>query len=167
MPSLSQVVYDFPAANVPLSMPSLSLFASAPEYTPLDPYPLSSSEVDDEPTQRVLKYVVGMYDVPLQLDLWCRDKVERSNLLEEFMDAINPIIIPGGVSLQLTGYHGVWCRYDLTGFQQDDGEASSQRGEWRVRINVLANTRAVKSRTEFVMKEFETNLETPDTIENE
>jgi hypothetical protein len=162
MPSLQAVGYEFPAPNVGLKYPSLTILAGNPVFTPLDPYLLEQS--DTEGHKASVARVVGSYDLTLQLDLWCRDKVERANLWEEFFAAINPEITPMGLSLQLDGYYGIWCRYDLTGYALDDSEVSSQRGEWRARINVLANTRAVLEKTEFVIDTIENNLTTPDTI---
>lgn len=163
MPSLEKVIYEFPAPNVTLKYPCLSILVVKPDYMPLTPYFLSSED-QGVPHQKLIKRVVGEWDVRLQLDLWCGDKIERFNMWEEFFQAFNPDINPMGLSLQLDAYHGIWCRYDLTGYDTEDAEVASQRGEWRARINILSNTRAVLERTEYVIDTIENNLTTPDNI---
>lgn len=165
MPSLSQVIYEFPAANVQLRYPSFSIIAGNPKFTPLSPFKLSQGETEEH--QASVKWIVGAYDLNLQLDLWCRDKVERFSVYEEFFQAFNKDIVPMGLSLSLTNYHNVWCRYELNGYDLADSEMASQRAEWRARINVMANTRAVIQKTEFIIENTEINLTTPDKIEVE
>lgn len=164
MPSLQQVLLDFPDAGTVLKMPSLTIFSGAsPAFMPLDPYPLEQGDTVNH--RALVKRVVGEYDLNLQLDLWCPNKLTRSKLWEEFFKAFNPEVSPMGLSLQLMDYHEIWCRYDLTGYDLGDSEESSQSGQWRARINVLANTRAVIEKTEFVIETIENTLETPDNID--
>jgi hypothetical protein len=86
MPSLQAVDYEFPAASVSLKYPCLTIIAGNPEFTPLDPY-LQLQGVTEQHKANV-KRVVGSLDLNLQLDLWCRDKVERFNLWEEFFSRV-------------------------------------------------------------------------------
>jgi hypothetical protein len=163
MPSLEQVLYEFPAANLLLKYPSLSITIGEPQFMATDPYLLSSGDIVNN--KALVKRIVGQYDFQLQLDLWCRSKPERFKMYEEFFSAFNAEIIPMGLSLQLSKYHGVWCRYDMIGYIPVEDEAASQRGEWRARINLLANTRAVREKSEFIIDTIENNLTTPNTIE--
>lgn len=163
MPSLAQVIYDFPAPNVKLLYPSVSLISPNPLFTPTDPYILEQGSIVRN--KATVAYVVGTWETSLQIDLWARDKVERSNLLEEFFLAINPEIKPMGLSLQLSKYHDIWARFDMTGNSLEDSEVSSQRAEWRAKINVLANTRAILEKSEYVMSEFTTTLTLPNVID--
>jgi hypothetical protein len=162
MPHLAQVIYEFPSANVQLRYPSISILAGNPQFTPLHPYLLTQGQTQNNKAS--VKRVVGAYDFELQLDLWCRDKFERFSMYEEFFQAFNSQIMPMGLSLKMSDYYDVWCRYDLIGYDLDDSEISSQRAEWRARINLLANTRAVIEKTEIVVETIENNLTTPNEI---
>jgi hypothetical protein len=95
MPSLAQVLFDFPGANLALKYPSLTIISGNPDFQPLDPYLLSQGATARHKAS--VKRVVGELDLSMQLDLWCRDKVERYNLWEEFFQAFNPEITPMGL----------------------------------------------------------------------
>ncbi len=125
---------------------------------------LAKSEIDEDNTAEI-KHVVGWYDLKLQIDIWCRTKPERYKIYELFFEAINPVIKPMGLSLQLSSYHNLYARYDMVGYSFGDNEQGSQRSEWRVKIEVLANCKAVRVDTEFMITEpIELKLTTPDTI---
>lgn len=164
MPNLNQVIYEFPAPNVQLVYPSISIITGDPEFVPhSNPILLETGTIENNKAR--IKRIVGSYDFNLQLDLWCRDKFERFSMYEEFFSAFNRVVAPMGLSLQMLDYHGVWCRYDLTGYKTDDMEVSSQRSEWRATIGILANTRAVIETTEAIIETIENNLTMPDNIE--
>lgn len=165
MPGLTGVLTEFPAANMELKYPSISITIGEPEFVPTDPYLLSQGAAVQN--KALVKRIVGQYNFQLQLDLWCRSKPERFKVYEEFFAAFNEEISPMGLSLQLSKYHGVWCRYDMIGYVPIEDEAAAQRGEWRAKINLLANTRAVIEKTEFMIETIENNLTTPDNIQEE
>lgn len=165
MPSVQEVLEDFPEASAELRFPAVSIFSRTPEFSPeLSPYVVGmSTPVDNRAT---VKRVVGSWDLAMQVDLWCGYKDERFKLFDEFFAAMTKQVTPNGLSLQLAEYHGTWARYDMTGHTFDDSEAGSQRGEWRVRIDVSAHCRGIIEREEFIIQTIETNLETPNNIEN-
>jgi hypothetical protein len=163
MPSLTQVLYEFPSPNVALKYPSLSIVASNPSFMPMMPYELSQG--DTKAHKASIKTVIGAYDLKLQLDFWCRDKLERFGVYEEFFDAFNPNPEVGGLNLTMADYHGIICRYDLQGYNLKDDEAASQRSEWRAMVNVLANTRAIKEKPEYIIETIENDLSFPKAIE--
>lgn len=163
MPSLAKVIYAFPSANVSLQYPSISIILTRPEFLPIQREIFEQSDISDDFKSEV-KYINGEYDLALQLDLWCRDKVERFALYEELMDALNPNSELKGLSLKLEKYHGVYCRYDMIDMLFSDNEGASQRAEWRLTVNVLANTRSIKAESEYMIDTIENNLTLPDTI---
>lgn len=162
MPSITDVLHEFPDPAIELSMPALSITLGNPVHSPLDPYVHSQDAANGQNRAKV-RYVTGMFDYQIQIDIWCRDKFERFNMIEEFRQAFNPEIVPQGLSLQLVDYWGVWCRYDVIGHNIDDSEGGSQRSEWRATINLLANTREITEREVYVVKTIENNLDTSDT----
>ena len=157
---LCQVLEDWPESNMDLKYPSLTIFSGAtPKLTPCAPWQLSDVAADGN-NQAVNKYVIGQYDFSLQLDLWCSSKVSRHKLYEKMVLAFSGPFIDGtsdttGIGLNLTDYHNIMCRYDLTGYKFDDSEAGSQRKEWRVKLDVLANCRAVVERQQYIIIETE------------
>lgn len=163
MPELAQVLEDWPAASQVLKYPSLTIFSNKPTLMNLMPYELSRSAPDLQ-NRTVVKWIVGEYDFKLQLDLWAASKKERNDLYDLFFQKFNRDINPMGLGLQLEKYHGIWCRYDMTGYSFEDGEAASQRREWRAKIDIVANCRAILEQTLYAMKVIETDVETPDTI---
>lgn len=162
MRELEQVLTEFPMANVKLKMPSLTIATGNPVFSNLDPYELEKGAAVSHASS--VKYVVGMYDFDMQVDLWARTPAERSTMLERFMVVFNRDVIPMGLRLKLNKYHDVWCNYSMIGHSLDDSEASSQRAEWRATIKLVANTRAVISKSEYLMETIENNLTTPDNI---
>lgn len=165
IPALEQVIYDFPAANIQLKYPSLSIISGNPQFLPeCGPYILDQDDTGTNHKAKVRR-VVGTYEFNLQLDFWCRDKVERNKIYDAFFQAFNPEVDPMGLNLQLSRYHDIWCRFDQTGYRYEDSEISSQRGEWRVIVTLLAQCRAVLEKEEFIIETIENNLTTPDTIE--
>ena len=164
MKSLEQVIYDFPSPNVQLLYPSLSIMTGNPTFTAETPYILDQGEMDDETKMATVSRVVGTYEFDLQLDFWCRDKLERFRLYDEFFSAFHKDVDPMGLNLQLSTYYDVWCRYDQSGYRYEDRDIGSQRGEWRIIVSLLAQCRAVLEKSEFIIETIENNLTTPNTI---
>lgn len=163
-----EIVYeDFPEANEELMYPSASvMIVGAPVLVPeIAPYPLNSDDVPEEEAGPdvepfLYKFVTGHYDISLQVDLWCGNKQERHSIYEDFYLAFNADIPgPMGKILTLTGYHDVLCQYLMTGFSYEDSEVSSQRQEWRVKIDILANCKAVVEKAVSAILETEVQVE--------
>lgn len=163
MPNVAEFSEEFPSANVALKYPMVTITTGNPVFTPLEPTVLFQGPTGLDNKAQVQR-IVGMYDLQMQVDIWCRNKVERINMFEEFFQAFNQEIDPMGLSLKLDDYFGVFCRYDSIGHDLADGEQASQTDEWRARINLLVNTRAVLERREYVMVTIENNISTPDNI---
>lgn len=152
---LQEVLEDFPESNVQLKYPALSIFTGAPDHRPFAPYLLSKTDPDVN-NQSIIKYVVGDYEFRLQLDLWCRSKVERHKLYEKVYLAFTTQFPVMGLSLNLTDYHNTICRYDLVSYDfEEDNEAGSQRKEWRAKMGLVAHCKAIKEVTQYVMQTFE------------
>lgn len=166
VPSLKAVHEEFPPANLALQYPCVSLHQSSVEHTNLDPYALDPDAVlvPDLQNKVTTKWVVGQYDLTIQVDVWARNKVERDLVSELVYAALNPLIRPRGLSLQLTDYHNIWARYDVAANVIDDSDASVQRQEWRQRIDILAHCKVISQGTDFAMITIENQLTTPDTI---
>lgn len=167
MSSLSDVIYEFPSGNVQLSLPSLSVITlGTVDFTPeMNPYIHEQAETEDH--QADVQYVVGKYDIRLQLDLWCRNKEERNDLYQEFFTAFNSQFPKMGLALTLTDYYNVICRYDLTSFAKEDSEVASQTGEWRIKMEIIANCDAIIEKEEYIMESLESHTEIPHGVEEE
>lgn len=165
MPSLADVLEDFPSANEEMQLPALSIFSGQPKYaSELAPYLFTAIPTADVNHKAPVKLVVGQYDFEMQIDIWCGTKEERFKLYDEFFAAINKLQIPMGLSLVLVDYHNTVARYDISGHRFDDSEAGSQRAEWRVKVDLLATCKAIMERDEFIITEpIENNLETTNT----
>ena len=166
MTSLSEVIDGFPEGNVELSFPALSVMeVGNTEYIPeMSPYPyvdIEAGDIVDHSSE--VKYVIGQYNYQLQLDLWCRSKEERDDLVEEFMQSFNSQFPLLGLNLTLTDYHGIYCSYSMNGYSKEDAEISSQRQEWRVKLNILANCKAILGKDEFMIEETSVTGDIQDT----
>lgn len=144
------VLTEWPGANQKLAYPSLTIFSGEPVFTPYTPYEVSRTAPDVN-NQIISTMVVGEYDVTFQLDLWCRNKLERETVFGQVFDAINQVVVPMGLSLQLTDYFNEWARYDIDRHSFVDDEAGAQRQEWRVKLSLLANVKCLKQLTSYAM----------------
>ena len=153
----------FPPANTKLVMPALSVLQQDSEYTNLQPYELSRTAPDVN-HKTTVKRIVGNYEVPLQLDLWCRNRQERQAFSELLFARLNPNIEPMGLRLQITDYHSLWVSYTTLAVHDIDDDASVQRQEWRARIEIVCSCKAVLVKDEFAIITIENQLSTPDTI---
>ena len=168
MPSLVDAHDEFPNANKKLVMPCATVFSKSPKYTPVMPYVISKGTViasgpdsDKLPVQRVM----GQFEFKLQLDLWTTSKPERARLEQELMAAFSQNTAVTGLALQMVDYYDQWVRYDIVGFDNSDSEASSQRQEWRTKVDIIACCDQIVEANEFVIETIENTLTTPDAID--
>jgi hypothetical protein len=155
---------EWPSANQALVYPSLTIFSGQVTYTPLQPYETARTAPDVN-NQVVSTLVVGEWDGKLQLDLWCRNKVERQNIGKQVRDAINKQVNPQGLSLQMADYFNEWVRFDVDSYNQVDEEAGVQRQEFRTKLSLLFNVKEVAQKTDFGMITIiDTQTTTTDTI---
>jgi len=149
-------------------MPSLTISSGNPILTPFQPHAYQQT-IPDGQTKGPTDFVVGEWDYKLQLDLWCKNKEERSQIFDDFFKGFNKAVgddAPMGLSLQLPNYYNVWCRFDINDLNFLDDESSAERGERRAKIMVLCNVPAIRTQIVPIMKVIETTVETPDTIPN-
>jgi len=162
VPALKEVMQEWPEANQQLDYPSLVIMGNSPEYSNLMTYRLSMT--DPVNNKRLVRYVIGQYDLTMHLTIWCRNKQERRDIHEAIFLAMNPQIEPSGLVLSIPDYFDVQASYDISGHELPDTEEAAQRREWRATLRVLGHVKAVIEREEFSMSTIETTLETPDTI---
>lgn len=159
MPLIRNVLLDFPEYNESLTMPCLSIMSNNPTFTPqLAPYEYSQKQISGASYEFL--YVVGQYDWNIQLDIWCQNKEQRHQLYDQFFKAFNSQFPVMGLTLEMSDYYKILCRYDQIGLNYDpDGEGSSQRKEWRVKIDLLGSCKAVADRKEFAILTTEIDTE--------
>ncbi len=141
---------EWPSANTRLKMPSVSIIAKRTEFKPAAvPYKIQVGTVVNN--KALVKWVVGEYDIPLQLDIWAGSKEERDDIYDAVFNALNPKISPMGLVLSLDEYFGSLADYLYVGHEKvDDGE-KAQRDEWRVMMNLLVTCKAIRDRKEFII----------------
>lgn len=161
VPKLKSTKLEFPEPNEKLDYPCLTVDMGTVTFRALQPYELENPPAPANHLSEV-KWVVGIYDIPIQLDLWTRNKEERDDLFHLLFEALNPNITPMGLSLRLTDYYNLWCRYDVTGHDTPDTERASQQGEFRVKIDLLANCKAVRLNKSRIMETIQTDLQVLD-----
>lgn len=167
MPSLKQAYDDWPNPNQKLEYPCLSIFSRNPSYMGVNPYVISKGDpiISGPDEDKVpVRTVIGMWDFKFQIDLWADSKPTRAKIEKELMAAFSKDRSTSGVNLQLTDYFSEWVHFDLADFAYADTEEGSQRSEWRVKVDVLANCREIIETNEFIIETIENNLETPNTI---
>lgn len=144
------VLKEWPMANQKLTYPSLTIFSNNPKFTNLSPYQVACT-APDQNKQVLQTLVVGEWDTTVQLDIWCRNKLERQTVGKYVKDAINKDIIPQGLSLQMADYFDEWARYDMTEYVQVDDEAGAQRQEFRTKISLAVNVKELTQRTQYAI----------------
>lgn len=150
---LKEAYTEFPSANQRLEMPSVSIHVASPEFANLQPYPSGKrGTVPALPADQKTKidYVVGMYNFTVQVDLWARSKEERRDLYDLLFNALNPDIVTNGLVLTLEDYFNQLCSYLYVRHNMADSEERSQRDEWRVTLELLANCKAIRQKEEFI-----------------
>jgi hypothetical protein len=161
--SLEQVVEGFPAANVQLKYPSLSIdFKGAPNFTPCTPYIFVQGATDDSDPEDIfasLQWVIGQFDCELQLDFWCRTKEERHVMFTNVMNVMSGGFPVHGLSLTLADYFDAIARFDLVSVNYEDSEISSQRKEWRLIVSLTSHCHAIRESVENIIETVETTVE--------
>lgn len=160
---------EWPAANVPLNMPCITILVTSSTLDTHTDEILSTGTVTAN--QATVKYIVGEWDIAIELQLWAKSKQERQDFYDKIFNALNPDIIPMGLRIALTDYHGEYASLVMTRSDYPDSEETTQRQEWRCIFTILANVNAIRSKTEYIMtQDPETTaltLETPSEIEDE
>ena len=154
---------EFPQVNRDLRMPSVSIITATSDFRPLSPYKLPVNPANISNNQSLVTWVVGIWDLSVQVDLWTRNKEERDDLFDALFNALNPDITPMGLRLTMEEYFGQIIEFSMNGQEFGDGEQASQTDEWRSTITLLATCKAIRTRTEFMI----TDTPTASEIENE
>lgn len=158
--SLREFFPEFPSPNATLRKPCITIFAATNPFEPIVPYPKSPVQPGDIVNSKApVLWVVGRYDVGLQLDLWTRNKEERDDMFDQLFNALNPNISPMGLVLPMEDYYGQLCEYVYNGHEINDSEERAQRDEWRMTLNILANFRAIRAKKEYVIEQTQTAAE--------
>ena len=83
--SYVDVKIGWPRPDTDISLPSLSVVASRPEFHPCKPYVLSTTDNGDHEVDALIKF--GAWEVPLQLDIWGSSRTNRGAIWEAVMAA--------------------------------------------------------------------------------
>lgn len=158
---LKEFYDEFPNASQKFKMPSVSVISTRSDFKPTGvPYktkPIENVDITDH--KAPVLYVVGDYEITIQLDIWAGSKEERDDLFDATFNALNPNISPMGLDLVLAEYFGCRCNYLYVGHAFDDSEISSQKDEWRATLNIIATCKAIRDRKEFVMETFDLDVQ--------
>jgi hypothetical protein len=144
---------EWPNASIKLKMPSVSIISTRMDFRPTSvPY----KDKDIQPAEIVANkakvlWVVGDYDITIQLDIWAGSKEERDDMFDATFNALNPRINPMGITLKMDEYFGSLCDYLYVGHSFSDSEDRSQRDEWRASLSLLATCKAIRDRKEFII----------------
>lgn len=166
MPFLQNVYDDFPAHNDKLAYPSASIFTKPIKHNKTEPYLIKVGKLIEDPedpnfNKAPAQYCIGSYDFNFQIDFWCESKFQRHDIVEAFVRAMNDVSPTSGVNIKLTDYYDQWIHFEFDDpSYANDNEQSSQRGEWRVMVQVLGNVRCITEKLESLMQNIELQTET-------
>lgn len=155
---VKEVRDQWPYANEKLSYPTITVtHVTKPKRTPEMKYQISITTPDVD-KKVVANEVVASWDLNLQLDVWCRDKLQRKQITEEIILLFNSqeedasgSDNPDGLSLQCSDLFNEWIRYEIDDFEAMDDEPGAQREERREKITVMVNFREVRQRTYYAI----------------
>lgn len=162
---LKEFYDEFPNASVKLKMPSVSVIAKNTDFKPtMVPYYDKDIVPGDIVANKAnVLWVVGQYDINIQLDIWAGSKEERDDLYDAVFNALNPKISPMGLTLKLDEYFQTLCDYLYVAHSFSDSAESAEKDEWRATLSLLATCKAIRDRKEFII----TDTPTPAEIEAE
>jgi len=150
VPGIKEFYDEFPNASVAFKMPSVSIISKNYEFSPeMSPYRISTGTIVNNKAK--VLYVVGDYEVGIQLDIWAGSKEERDDLFDATFNSLNPKISPMGLTLKLNEYFDSLCDYLYVGHEFADSDERSQRDEWRATLSLLATCKAIRDRKEFII----------------
>jgi len=144
---IAQVVEGWPDRNIELEYPSISIINMGnPTISHVQPYIYEVSGVkrkipdDSNINNDIVDFVVGYYENIIQVDIWAEYKAQRGTFFDLVQAAFDKDFIdnhgPTGLSLVLTEYYDVIARFDQLRYNYVDSEDSTQRSEWRVKMDI-------------------------------
>jgi hypothetical protein len=156
MPELKAVYDEFPEPNYKIQTPSASIMTQTPTFTTQTPKPLSLPDLDAK-KQMDVKWIMGHYQIVLQLDLWAANKRQRNQLFESAFIVLNEQVWPQGLNLPLYRYYNQYAHYHVRAYDLMESEAGSQRQERRARIDLVADVNAIVERKEYGIANLQIN----------
>ena len=173
------VYREWPYGNQVVAMPSITITTGKNIRTPEMPWVLSQTPPDFN-NKIVVTEVVANYDTEFQIDLWTKNKLDRTKYLsliialfnsqqtQSLAETPNTLDLPDGLSLPMKCYFGDYARFEIESHEIMDDEAGAQRQERRVKIMVIVNVREIRQRMYYAMKKIQASLGTgssPDEID--
>ena len=146
---INKVFVEFPGPNLDLLPPSISLITANSKLMPRMPIAVSSSPLnpDDNDNLNVI-YSVGDYEIDIQMDIWTEYKAQREevyNQIRKLFDSQIKDDLSYGLKLLIPEYFNSWASYDLGDYSYPDNETMALKGEWRLKVPVIANLERLTS----------------------
>lgn len=159
MPSIVKAYDEFPNQAQKLTFPSFSVFTQEPKFEACSPYVLKKNlNVTDAQGRKEVIKCVGNYDFSIQLDFWCESKFNRYKIYDEFFKSFHATYPTMGLNVKMINYFDQFISFSQTNLKfMDDSEMSSQRNEWRIKVDIVGSCRAVVSTMEHLMETIEQN----------
>lgn len=110
------------------------------ELQNLMPTVFNRQDNPEDTSQLLVDYLVGQYNLSIQVDVWTEYKATRNDWYEKIDDLLDSQFTNSeqsrGLSLRMVEYFEAIARYDQIGYNYSDSGESAQRSEWRVRFNI-------------------------------
>jgi len=163
---IRQSIIGFPEPNLRLKKPSVSIYSPSMNFAAYArPYVCEQGETSDSKAQ--INYVVGNFETTLKIDLWAGNKEELDDLFEEIFQALQPEIIPTGLTLELEKYFNQKALFTYSTHQRANSEDNSRKDTWRITFDILTTCNAIRSKKEFIIEntQIDVSLNNDDTIQ--
>lgn len=164
VPEIREVYDEFPDPNDRIVTPSASLLTLTPKFFHETPRQVELPDLNGGSEYDIV-WIMGRYEIPLQLDIWTSNKKERNNIFEATFHALNKRVNPAGLDIQLPKYFEQWAHYHIENYAFDDSEGGAQRKERRARVDIMADVNSCVKREEFAMKTISINETSVDEVD--
>ena len=166
----SEVFNEWPAGNFTIKYPSASIMTVGDGvFSPSLNKPIVLIDSPVVNNEALVLRNTGFWEFDLQIDLWCRNKNQRTQYLRFLEEVLDPDTKSQGLSglhLTMPDYYNSICSYTYTGFSYEDSEISAQRREWRAILRVKADARSLRDKLEKIMTTTVIDLKTKNTAED-
>ncbi len=142
---IKKVFREFPRPNQSLDPPSISIITADSTLMP-QMMTVVEETINENKTVSVL-YNLGEYTANLQVDVWAKNKRQRTHFYGEVVNIFDEGIAKGNgpqFVLEIPDYHGVKAQYFLKNTRYLDNSDLSFKGEWRILCNVECRFNKVK-----------------------
>lgn len=143
---IEQVLREWPTPNTALKTPSISLSTASATIHGRLPTVVSAMPSDVQEQVNSL-FIVGEYELQIQLDIWTEYAPQREEFYGKVSDLFYSQIVDGrgsGLKLALPNYHGAFVQYDLNAYRYLDNPEMAIKGEWRISCDVSASFAKLK-----------------------